>query len=97
MFPSVGSQIKLPTPQVIFSESDGYERLMGRWSRRLPPLFLEFAEVTEGCVVLDERCGIGALTFAAVNTGSASGNWHRFQRGPRPPRPRVRDRLPRSL
>ena len=29
----------------MFSESDGYERFMGRWSRRLAPLFVDFAGV----------------------------------------------------
>ena len=37
----------------MFSESDGYERFMGRWSRRLAPLFVTFAGVTEGDRVLD--------------------------------------------
>ncbi len=59
-------------PQAMFSESDGYERFMGRWSRRLAPLFLEFSQVADGCVVLDVGCGTGALAFAAVNAGSAS-------------------------
>jgi len=36
----------------MFSESDGYERFMGRWSRRLAPLFVTFAGVTEGDRVL---------------------------------------------
>lgn len=32
----------------MFSEADGYERFMGRWSRRLAPLLLDFAHVDEG-------------------------------------------------
>lgn len=32
----------------MFSESDGYERFMGRWSRPLAPLFVTFAGVAEG-------------------------------------------------
>ena len=32
----------------MFSESDGYERFMGRWSRRLAPLFVDFAGVERG-------------------------------------------------
>jgi SAM-dependent methyltransferase len=50
----------------MFSESDGYERFMGRWSRRLAPVFLDFAQVGAGCVVLDVGCGTGALACAAV-------------------------------
>jgi SAM-dependent methyltransferase len=50
----------------MFSESDGYERFMGRWSRRLAPLLLSFAEVEAGDEVLDVGCGTGALAFAAA-------------------------------
>jgi SAM-dependent methyltransferase len=50
----------------MFSESDGYERFMGRWSRRLAPLFVTFAGVTEGDRVLDVGSGTGALAVAAA-------------------------------
>jgi SAM-dependent methyltransferase len=50
----------------MFSESDGYERFMGRWSRRLAPLFVTFAGVTEGDRVLDVGSGTGALSTAAA-------------------------------
>jgi SAM-dependent methyltransferase len=49
----------------MFSESDGYERFMGRWSRRLAPLLVEFAQVRVGDRVLDVGSGTGALSFAA--------------------------------
>src|SRR5882757_8550019 len=32
----------------MFSQSDGYERFMGRWSRRLAPLLVKFAAVDPG-------------------------------------------------
>lgn len=51
----------------MFSESDGYERFMGRWSRRLAPLFVDFVGVSGGDVVLDVGCGTGALTVAAAS------------------------------
>ena len=39
---------------------------MGRWSRRLAPLFVTFAGVTEGDRVLDVGSGTGALSAAAA-------------------------------
>jgi SAM-dependent methyltransferase len=50
----------------MFSESDGYERFMGRWSRVLAPPFVSFAGVTEGDRVLDVGSGTGALAAAAA-------------------------------
>lgn len=47
-------------------ESDGYERFMGRWSRRLAPLFVGFASINEADRVLDVGCGTGALSVAAA-------------------------------
>lgn len=45
-------------------KASGYERLMGRWSRRLASPFIEFAGVKNGERVLDVGCGTGSLTFA---------------------------------
>src|SRR5947209_2583846 len=39
-----------------------YDRYMGRYSRRLAPLFADFASVTRAQRVLDVGCGPGALT-----------------------------------
>lgn len=44
-----------------------YDQLMGRWSKRLAPLFVEFAGVAQGERVLDAGCGTGALTFELAN------------------------------
>jgi SAM-dependent methyltransferase len=59
----------------MFSESDGYERFMGRWSRRLAPLFVTFAAVTDGDRVLDVGSGTGALavTAAAIESVQVTG------------------------
>ncbi len=54
----------------MFSAGDGYERFMGRWSRRLAPPFVQFAQVREGDLVLDIGSGTGALSFAAATVAS---------------------------
>jgi ubiquinone/menaquinone biosynthesis C-methylase UbiE len=41
----------------------GYDLSMGRWSRRLAPLFLQFSNIKTACRVLDVGCGIGSLSF----------------------------------
>jgi SAM-dependent methyltransferase len=41
----------------------GYDWQMGRWSRRLAPLLVNFAGVTNAGRVLDVGCGTGSLTF----------------------------------
>jgi ubiquinone/menaquinone biosynthesis C-methylase UbiE len=41
---------------------ESYDRFMGRFSRRLAPLFADFAGIGAGMSVLDVGCGPGALT-----------------------------------
>jgi SAM-dependent methyltransferase len=45
-------------------DAANYERLMGRWSRRLAPLFIAHAGVAAGERLLEVGCGTGSLTFA---------------------------------
>jgi SAM-dependent methyltransferase len=47
----------------VSSDGDGYELQMGRWSRRLAPLFVDFAEITPAQYVLDVGCGTGNLSL----------------------------------
>lgn len=43
--------------------AERYDAHMGRWSRRLAPLFLDFVGVGRGERVLDVGCGTGNLAF----------------------------------
>jgi SAM-dependent methyltransferase len=48
----------------VAADADGYERLMGRWSRRLAQPFLDFAGTGGHERVLDLGCGTGHLAAA---------------------------------
>src|SRR5262249_35460327 len=54
-------------------DADNYERLMGRWSRRLAPLFIEHAGIAPGEEVLEVGCGTGSLTFALAAAAPLGG------------------------
>ena len=56
----------------MFSESEAYERFMGRWSRLLAPSFLEFAQVRDGDRVLDVGSGTGSLVGVLLKGGARS-------------------------
>lgn len=52
--------------------AEGYDRMMGRWSRRLAPLLIDFAGVHDGDHVLDVGCGTGSLTFTLPQVAKVS-------------------------
>jgi SAM-dependent methyltransferase len=51
-----------------FSNPDFYEPWMGRWSRRLAPLFVRFADVPSGGRFLDVGSGTGVLATTLLET-----------------------------
>jgi len=51
------------TSTFISSDGDGYELQMGRWSRRLAPLFIRFAGTIGAVRVVDVGCGTGNLSL----------------------------------
>jgi SAM-dependent methyltransferase len=50
-----------------WAASDAYERYIGRWSRPVADLFVEWLDVPQGQRWLDVGCGTGALSQAILN------------------------------
>jgi ubiquinone/menaquinone biosynthesis C-methylase UbiE len=51
---------------VTFDDSAAYERFMGRWSRAVAPLFLDWLGAPPGGNWLDVGCGTGILTETVI-------------------------------
>ena len=66
----------MATPGFKAENPEGYEGIMGRWSRRLAPLLIRHGGLADGDQVLDVGCGTGSLTFALpaqANVGGITG------------------------
>jgi SAM-dependent methyltransferase len=50
----------------MFGDAEAYERFMGRWSRLVAPLFVEFAGIDDLGRTLDVGSGTGALAFTIL-------------------------------
>jgi SAM-dependent methyltransferase len=50
----------------LFNDGAAYERLMGRWSRRVGDVFLDWIEARKGLRWLDVGCGTGAFTEQVI-------------------------------
>lgn len=55
-----------------WERGDPYERYVGRWSRRIAPMFLSWLRIPAGRRWLDVGCGTGALCAAIVDHCSPS-------------------------
>ena len=51
----------------MWGRGDPYEQYVGRWSRRVAPLFLDWLGAAGGLAWVDVGCGTGALTAAILD------------------------------
>src|SRR5215813_7297617 len=52
---------------VTFNDAEAYERFMGRWSRSVGAIFLDWVAAPKGARWLDAGCGTGIFTELIVN------------------------------
>ncbi len=59
-----------PMAKISFDDGAAYERAMGRWSRAVAPVFIEWVAPSPGARWLDVGCGTGAFTELVLDTCS---------------------------
>ena len=62
----------MSAPTISFDDSAGYERLMGRWSRAVGRIFLDWVSPPQGVRWLEIGCGTGVFTELALEKCSPS-------------------------
>ena len=55
-----------------FADGEAYERYVGRWSRRVGPMFLDWLSLPAGLRWVDVGCGTGALTKTILEQSNPS-------------------------
>jgi SAM-dependent methyltransferase len=60
----------MSSTEQLFTDGAAYERLMGRWSRRVGDVFLEWLDAPKGLRWLDVGCGTGVFTEQVIQGGS---------------------------
>jgi SAM-dependent methyltransferase len=60
-------------PSAVFADGRVYERLMGRWSRRVGRMFLDWLALPKGLRCIDVGCGNGAFTEELIAHSAPAG------------------------
>ena len=61
-----------PSEGAWFADGEAYEHYVGRWSRRVGDMFLDWLSLPSGLHWLDVGCGTGALTETILNRAGPS-------------------------
>jgi trans-aconitate methyltransferase len=71
-YPAQGALSMTSERPNLWDGSDAYERYMGRWSRKVAPLFTAWLSSPQGAGWIDIGCGTGVLTSTVLRTCNPS-------------------------